>query len=119
MSEITWFLVVAGIASAITAWKAFDGFAVPTTGKSLAWWVHQVWFNFAGAFVGWTAAWVVGRKLWTCLPNCCDTTLLKWPDAALAFLAFVGITGHLPFATMGLIQGIVDLAKSALGLLKK
>ncbi len=69
-TEQVWFLAVAVVGSALSTLKAFGGFKVDTNDKSTAWWAHQLWFNFTGAFVGWAAAWLVGRKVWGCLSSC-------------------------------------------------
>lgn len=117
MDERAWFLVVAIVGGAVSAFKAFAGFGVETKGRPLAWWIHQVWFNFAGFFFGWAATWILGRRLWPCMWGQCGA--LSWSDAALGLVALVGITGHLPLVTMGLVQGIVDLAKDLLKLVVK
>jgi len=50
---------------------------------------HQFWFNFLGSLVGWSLLYVVLRHYRD------NTTGVD--DAILLFVAFVGMTGHLPF----------------------
>ncbi len=51
---------------------------------------HQRWLNFLGSIVGWCVAYVV-------LQHTCSTYGFRPVDLPLAFLAFVGMTGHLPY----------------------
>ncbi len=51
---------------------------------------HQWWLNFLGSFVGWSLAYVVVRHT---LP----TYNFRPVDLPLAFVAFIGMTGHLPY----------------------
>ena len=109
------FWAFALLASVFYAWKCFDAFGVRTTEKPWGWWVHQVWFNLSGSLVGWVATWFVVRKVWHCFAagSCASP---RWSDAALMVVALVGITGHLPYATAGALEGIRELAKKVTGL---
>ena len=51
---------------------------------------HQRWLNFLGSFVGWSLAYVVFRHV-------CPAYDFRPADFPLAFLAFIGMTGHLPY----------------------
>ena len=106
------FLVFAGFFSIFYGLKAFKIFkvTVPKTKKYSAWAWHQRWFNFVGSVVGWTALWFLIQKAMTVLPSSYTLTINVW-DAVMFFLAFIGITGHLPYTMMGLIKSIGDLAK--------
>ncbi len=106
------------LASSFYGWKAFDIFDVDTSKKTKehwGWWVHQVWFNFSGALVGWVAIWVVLQDSWPCLTERC-TVNLTWENGFLLAAAFVGVTGHLPFAISGVLQAVKELALKAAGL---
>jgi hypothetical protein len=109
------FWVLALLFSAFYGWKAFDAFDDRPPGKPWGWWAHQVWFNFAGAVVGWAAMWFIVRKLWHVLATDSPADF-GWSDGVLSALAFVGITGHLPYATAGLLKGIRELARKLTGL---
>lgn len=98
-------------------WKACDAFGVPTTDKPWAWRLHQFWFNFLGSLLGWAAAWFLARRTWHCLAVACPAQI-DWSDATLIAVAFVGVTGHLPYAIAGVLQGIKDLALKVAGLAK-
>jgi hypothetical protein len=37
------------------------------------------------------------------------TATLQWSDAALFFLAFLGVTGYLPFAVVASVEAIKEL----------
>lgn len=81
--------------------------------KGAALW-HQRWFNFAGSVTGWLALYVMAAKVHRCfLANCPAEFGLG--DAVACFIAFVGITGHLPYTAMGLIEGVRELAKKVTG----
>ena len=58
--------------------------------KKWDWWTYQVLFNALGAFMGWVALWAV----WD----------FGFPLATVHFvlglIAFLGITGNLPYAVM-------------------
>lgn len=111
------FWVVSLLASVFYGWKAFEAFDVATEKRKWGWWVHQVWFNFAGALVGWLAAWVVVQDAWPCLTSACTATL-TWTNGILSVIAFIGVTGHLPFAVSGVLQAVKELALKAAGLVK-
>jgi hypothetical protein len=104
------FWIVAVIASSFYGWKCFDALEVKVNlkEKPWAWRFHQRWFNFFGSLVGWAALWLVFRKV------CLYPSPIRWFDVALIAGAFVGVTGHLPFATAGLLNAIKDLALKAL-----
>jgi hypothetical protein len=101
-------------ASVFYAWYAYDIFLVSTAGKPQAWDIHQRWFNFVGSALGWMGLWFVARKVYHCLAVACPGHL-DWSDAALIAVAFVGITGHLPYALSGLLEGLRVLALKLTG----
>ncbi len=113
----TVFWIVAVAASGFYGWKAADIFDVKTTGRPWAWKVHQFWFNFAGAIVGWAALWSLLPRSYNCLTTTCIPEA-RLADALLFFLAFVGVTGHLPATVIGLVAGVKELVAKLTGALK-
>jgi hypothetical protein len=109
------FLAVGLLFSFFYGLKACDAFGVDAKGKPWAWHVHQFWFNAAGSAVGWSAAWFVARRVWHHMAAT-PPAELSWSDAGFIAVAFVGITGHLPFATAGVLEGIKALALKVAGL---
>ncbi len=120
----TWFnytfIFISLISSLVYGLKAFDIFGPRLTeeNKWTAWHLHQIWFNFTGSLLGWIALWFVIRKTWNCIELSCPAQL-DWSDATIIAIAFVGITGYLPFTLFSLLQSIKELASRALGLESK
>ena len=83
--------------------------------KSWARYLHQFWLNFGGSVVGWVALWIITQKLAAILAAP-ETAAPQWSDAALFFLAFLGITGYLPFAIITSVQAIKELISKVPGL---
>jgi hypothetical protein len=120
-SLIVAYWLVALVASALYGWKAVEIFTdVPNhKGKPpSAWWWHQRWLNFAGSVVGWVALWVVGKKLLPCFLTECAAEPSIWL-ALSTFIAFVGVTGYLPFTVVGLVSGASVLASKAADVVKE
>jgi hypothetical protein len=108
------FLVVGIGFSFFFGLKATEIFRVPTEGTTRAWKFYQFWFNFLGSLIGWVALWFLARKITACLLSSCPAQVDSM-DILVIFISFVGITGHLPYTVMGLIQGLNDLAKKITG----
>jgi len=54
------FCLVAGIGFTAFALLGVDARLLADASQgSGAWWLHQWWFNFAGALIGWIALWVL------------------------------------------------------------
>ena len=83
--------------------------------KHWSWWVHQFWLNFCGSIAGFAALWFIIRKIVAILPTPASAAP-QWSDAALFFLAFLGVTGYLPFAIMTGVEAIKDLMSKIPGL---
>lgn len=106
------FWVFAFDISLFYAWFAWDIHVWPTEvgrkareNMNRGHWLHGLWFNFAGSFVGWCAVWVMNpAAYWAGVPV--DAT---WGSAALAGVAFAGITGHLPQALHSIVLGLAGL----------
>jgi hypothetical protein len=116
------FWIVALIASGLYGWNAWIIFVSPSPPSWVQQQWHQRWLNFLGALVGWTALWLLLRKFGTCVV---DPALRKFApcvvgqcindvgalDVVGALVAFVGVTGHLPYVVIGLVSGIPVLAR--------
>jgi len=110
------FACVATGMSVFYGWSACEIFSVSNKGKPRSWRFHQFWLNFLGAAVGWVAAWAVLGSVVDCATAKCDLSVA--PSAiALFVLAFLGITGHLPAALIGLVGGINELVSKLLALI--
>jgi hypothetical protein len=85
--------------------------------RSGAWYFHQFWLNFCGSVAGWTALWFIVQKiaLVLALPA---TAAPQLSDIALFFLAFLGVTGYLPFAILTTVGGIKELLAKLPGFAK-
>jgi hypothetical protein len=103
--------VVALVASALSGWKAAEIFLPlipPNTRqeddleehkKRWPWKVHQFWLNFVGSATGWVCLWFVIVKVWPYLSSDAEPSF-GWGYAALALVAFLGVTGYLPYTLM-------------------
>lgn len=98
-----WFIGISLVASAFYGWKAVAIFGLATSGKDWSWRVHQVWLNFLGAIAGWAALWASSWALGASLSR--DPFRMDgWIFGTLA-VGFVGITGYLPRAMVG-VSGV-------------
>jgi hypothetical protein len=86
--------------------------ALPASGK-----FHQFWLNFLGSALGWLLLGFGLARVLQCVGGCSNPIGL-W-DAVLLFGGFVGVTGHLPVATVGLIQHFVRLVEKHAGVGEK
>jgi hypothetical protein len=59
--------------------------------KGWDWWVYQFWFNSSGAFIGWVVLYCVSKA---------NLYKLNAGYLAALIIAFLGITGHLPYAVL-------------------
>jgi hypothetical protein len=100
---------VAILFSLFFGWKACEIFSVPEP-KKTSQRVYLFWFNFFGSLVGWLALWVIVFKILRCASGSCQAGV-ELGDLVVAFVAFAGITGHLPMATMGVFSSLGDIAK--------
>ncbi len=111
------FLVFSLLVSMFHGVVATNVFGVETTGKSKAWKLHQFWLNFLGSVVGFIALWFLFQAVLGCAINSCSIQF-GWPDVGLFLLAFLGVTGYVPFTVIGLASGINELAAKTIGLIK-
>jgi hypothetical protein len=94
------------IVSGFFGWKAVEIFKSKLAKPmSWPWWLYQIWFNFLGSLIGWLALWVLVRRYWTCIFCECTVNPSLW-DLFAGFVAFIGVTGHLPYAVFGLISAV-------------
>jgi hypothetical protein len=70
---------------------------------------HERWLNLFGSLVGWVTGWLI-------LVRHCGWPIQKcggqpdgW-DLIGGLVAFVGVTGYLPYTIVGLISGVHKLA---------
>jgi len=112
-----WLFGCAALAmSLFYGWSACAIFSVTKEGRPSSWRFHQFWLNFLGAAVGWLAAWALLGSVLECNSSKC--TLSVAPSAiALFFLAFLGVTGYLPAALVGLVGGISELVSKLIALI--
>jgi hypothetical protein len=102
------YALVAVVASSLYAWQACSIFGVSAADKTRGWKVHQAWFNFAGAMLGWAALYYAAYKAYWCLNTGCPVQL-SIGDAAAMLVAFIGVTGHLPYTAMGIMTKLNEL----------
>ncbi len=76
--------------------------------------IQQWWFNFTGALFGWTALWCLVLRVWSVWRVSSPSGRPMLSDVFLALVAFVGISGYLPYAVKGILDGLQDLALEAL-----
>lgn len=109
-----WITVGVGIVALVFSFffglKAREIFSVPKP-KEKSQRFYLFWFNFFGSLVGWLALWVILFKILRCVGGACQIGV-ELGDLVLALVAFAGITGHLPMATMGIFSGLGNIANS-------
>lgn len=103
---------VAVVASLFYGWKAVEIFTeIPKKPKEeqphSAWWWHQRWLNFAGSLAGWVVLWILIKRYLPHFTGQCEIILTYW-DVIGAVVAFIGITGYLPFTIIGLLSGAMS-----------
>jgi hypothetical protein len=94
------FWSVAFIISGFLGWFCFEIHNLSQSSYKWPAFIQQVWLNFIGAIVGWTAVWLLVRQWWTIPPA---TARMTVSDLGLALTAFIGVTGYLPFTVIGAI----------------
>lgn len=103
------YLVIALIFSAFYALKAYDIFTskkllennTPTI-------IHQIWLNFLGSAVGWICLWFVAKTIITA-PEPYKPDL---HDIFMGFVAFAGVTGHLPSVVVSTMNSVAAFIKA-------
>jgi hypothetical protein len=74
--------------------------------------IQEMWLNFVGAIAGWIALWLLVRQWWgiwwvASVPPV--PIHLSVSDYVLGLVAFVGISGYLPYTVIGSLQIFVPL----------
>ncbi len=114
---ISVFWTVAFLASLFHGFYCFEVHGIKDKAKyHIAALIQQWCFNFIGSLFGWIALWLLVRRcggLSSFLSYSPATE--RWSDFALAFVAFVGISGYLPFATITNIRNVRELADKLTG----
>jgi hypothetical protein len=106
-------LIIGLLFSLYYGFKAAKIFHVETTRFAPSEKLHQFWLNFLGSALGWLLFGFGVARVLQCVDQCSSPVGL-W-DAVLLFAGFVGVTGHLPMATVGLIQHFVRLVQKHAG----
>jgi len=108
------FWVVAILASGFYGWKAVEIFVQKEVANALtlSQRVHQFWLNFVGAMAGWFSLDLIINRLSASSSDC----LAQATTAQLAVLlvAFLGITGLLPWAVVGSVDFLTGLVVKGL-----
>ena len=108
------FTVIGLAFSFFYGWKAFDIFRIEGKDMPPALKFHQFWLNFLGSIVGWLMLWVALRRLGFVIAS--PDHPLKVSDFILLLVAFIGVTGYLPFAILTSVQAIKELISKIPGL---
>lgn len=114
-----WHLVFVAVAFGMSLFYGLFAckiFNVLTQGEKVPWRVHQFWFNFLGAAVGWVAAWATISAVLSCASTGCENAI-SLSSVALFVLAFLGVTGHLPMSIVGLVGGLQEFVAKLLSVL--
>jgi hypothetical protein len=109
------FVLVATAFSLFYGFRATNIFDVKLAGTSRSWRFHQWWLNFLGSVSGWIASWFLLHKILSA-SHSPATVSIQPSDIGLFFLAFVGVTGFLPFSVVSVLQGLRDIATKIAGL---
>lgn len=81
------------------------------------WWKsYQFIFNFVGSFAGWFCFYVLLIRTQNNMPRFQTLTI---GDIILFVVSLLGLTGHLPQVTYGLVEGFAEIAKKATDKLTK
>lgn len=75
-------------------------------------WIHKIWHNFLGSLLGWIILYYLLHKY---LMNHYNYKVeLTNVDLFLVFFAFIGVTGFIPTALIGIAQSLSSLFEKAL-----
>lgn len=76
---------------------------------------HQFCFNFLGSLIGWAAALAMIRRFGDCWLYRCSRDITAW-DLIGGLIAFIGVSGYLPYSTMLTIASLRELVTNILKL---
>lgn len=103
------------VASTFFGLKTFEIWSIDATNMDWPTRFWQHWLNFLGSLVGWSAGWPLVERLHVCAVYECGLQITL--GAAMLFIvAFLGVTGYLPYAMVGLATHIGDVVRKASGL---
>lgn len=83
------------------------------------WQWYQRWLNFVGSISGWIALWIVGKKYFDYVFLSASAPTFNAWDVLGCFIAFVGITGHLPFLVVSVTTGVSHVLHTVAELMTK
>ena len=104
------FVVMVGAFSFFYGIKATKIFDVRAPDAPTSWKFHQFWLNFLGSVLGWVLFTFAAIRVFQCYGGSCTQPLNTW-DAGMLLAGFIGVTGHLPIATVGLILHFSNLVE--------
>jgi hypothetical protein len=103
--------VVAVIASGLLGWHALEIFSVPRVNEPNLW--QQRFLNFVGSMFGWLVLWPLTLRYLPCVSSTgCPELHFGWWDVLACFVAFIGVTGYLPFTVIGAITAVFGSLRS-------
>lgn len=110
VAAIYWFIAVC--LSAWIGWYALTIFQVKSPNTPHLW--QQRLLNFVGSLIGWVVLWALGIRFWDSLvtPNGYSTATVGWWDVLGGFVAFIGVTGYLPYTVIGLIHAVFEQGRT-------
>jgi hypothetical protein len=74
---------------------------------------QQRWLNFVGALIGWLVLRPVGVRYLGCLSSSgCPAVAGDWWTVFAGLVAFLGITGYIPYAVIGLIHAVLGALRT-------
>lgn len=80
-------------------------------GQNKFWWLsYQFLFNSIGSFAGWCCFLALLTRVQSHLPSFSGFTS---GDIVLFFISLLGLTGHLPETTYGVVLGLTEIGKKA------
>lgn len=80
-------------------------------GRNWCWKSYQFIFNFIGSFAGWCCFYALLVRTRNNIPSFQGFTS---GDVVLFIISLLGLTGHLPEVTYGLVRGFGELGKKVL-----
>lgn len=72
--------------------------------------IYQFLFNFFGSFLGWFCVYILLSKF--SIITTFNDINIGWDDLILFILSLLGLTGHLPQVTYGLVESFGQLGKA-------
>ena len=99
------------VACLFTLFYTMFAFKIHSTSKALlktqkdshnySWFIHQRWFNFIGAAIGWIILWILLPEIIGSIRNQ-SLDSVTFIDFLFLLTSILGITGHLPLTLFGI-----------------